>query len=42
MKFDFILCFCSPIFLNDIFHDVIYLVNNDAIFTFNNVNVEEL
>ena len=28
------------ILLNDTFHDVIFLVNDDAIFTLNNVDVE--
>ena len=32
----------SPIFLNENFHDMICLVNTDVMFTFNNVNVEEL
>ena len=41
LKFNFIFCFCSPILLNGIFHDVICLVNNDAIFICNIVNVEE-
>ena len=40
-KFNFIFCSPLPIFLNDIFHDVICLVNTDAIFTLNNVNFEE-
>ena len=39
--FDLFFCFCSPIFLNDLFYDVICLVNTDSIFIFNNVNVEE-
>ena len=33
--------FCSPIFLNGIFHHVTCLVNTDAIFTLNHINVEE-
>ena len=41
LKFNLIFCFCSPILLNDIFHYIICLVNNDAIFTLNRVNVEE-
>ena len=31
----------KQIFLNGIFHDVIYLVNNNAIFTLNNANVKD-
>ena len=40
LGFYFIFCLCSPIFLNIFFHNVICLVNNDSIFTLNNVNVE--
>ena len=39
--FNFIFCFFPPICLNEIFHDVICLVNTDAIFNLNNVNVEQ-
>ena len=41
-KFYFIFCLCSPIFLNNIFYDVICLINTDSIFALNTVNVEEL
>ena len=35
------LFFCSPISMNNFYHDVICMVNTDSIFTLNNVNVEE-
>ena len=41
LKFNLIFYFCSPIFLNDILHYVICLVNNYAIFTLLHVNFEE-
>ena len=34
--------FVPQIFLNNIFHDVIYLVNTYSVFTLNFLNVEEL
>ena len=39
LKFDFVFFF--PIFLNDIFRDVICLFNTDVILTLNHVNVQE-
>ena len=41
LKFHFIFCFYYPIFLNNVFHYVIYMVNNDHIFTLNPVNVNK-
>ena len=40
LDFYLIFCFRSPIFFNNIFYDVICLFNTDAVFTFNNVNIE--
>ena len=37
-----IFCLCSPIFPNNIFHDVICLVNTNSMFTSNNLNVDGL
>ena len=36
-----LILFLFPDILEWYFHDVIFLVNNDAIFTLNNVNIEE-
>ena len=41
LKIYFIFCLCYPISLNNIFNDVICLVNTDSIFILTNVNVEE-
>ena len=40
MEFYLIFCLCYPILLNNVFHDMICLVNADSIFTLNSVNVE--
>ena len=42
LEFYPIFCLCSLILLNNIFHDLICLVNIYSIFTFNNANVEEI
>ena len=42
MKLYFIFCLCYPILLNNVYHDMICLVNTDYIFNLNYVNVEEL
>ena len=42
MEFYFIFFLFYPISVNNIFHDMISLINTDLIFTLNNVNVEEL
>ena len=42
MKIYFIFCLCSTILLNDVFDDMICLVNTDSILTLDHVNVEEI
>ena len=42
LKCYFIFCLFSPLLLNNVFHDVIYLINTDFIFTLNYVYVEEI
>ena len=42
LKLYLISCLCSPIFLNNIFDDIICLVNTDSILTLDYVNIEDL
>ena len=42
LEFYFIFFLCSPIFLNNIFHDVICLINNNSMLNLITVNVEDL
>ena len=42
MKLYLILCFCYPIFLNDVLVDMICLISTDSMFIPNNVDIEEL
>ena len=42
MKIHFFFCLRSPILLNNIIVDVIYLNNDDTIFNLNDGDVEEL
>ena len=42
LKFCFIFYLCSLILLNNVFHDVICLVNTDSIFTLNYVSVDDI
>ena len=41
LKLYFIFCCCYPIFLNNSFDYIIYLVNTDFIFTLNYINIED-
>ena len=42
MKIDFIFFLCSPILLNNILDDMICMINTYSIFTFYDINIEEL
>ena len=42
MKIYCIFCLCYPILLDDVLDDIIFLINNDAMFTLDYVNIEEL
>ena len=42
LEFCLIFSIFSPIFLHNIFHDVICLVNTDSMFTLNHANIEDI
>ena len=42
LKIDFIFCLCSPIFLDGVFDDMIFLINTYYIFTLDYINIEEI
>ena len=40
LKYYLLFCLCYPIFLNNVFDGMIFLVNNYCMFTFYYINVE--
>ena len=42
LKIYVLFCLCSPILLNNIIYDMVYAINDDAIFTLYNGDIEDL
>ena len=42
MKLYLIFCICSPILLDDVLGNMIFLINTDSMFTLDNINVGEI